>query len=285
MALTKPIKFITTFSKSGYELYGKTWIDTFTSNVKDSSITADIYVDFPITVSDTRIRIVDFNTNITGHDQWVNDFNKLFKGQSYNKTMAVRFSYKAFVMLHAFNTTDNQYVIWLDGDCVYKNHPQYTSLGNLLNGKVIAVQREANGGDDHCESGFVLFDPDHDDAPKFINQLAENYKINNVLRMDTPYDGFIIYKSLLGIEYIDLNQSHGENGIQSDPQCTFLHPELAMRFVHNIGPIGKSNYEAWEECRQTDAVFKLITGKVGLTPEQISQTRYKLVRIRDSVIL
>ena len=34
----KPIKFITTFSKNGYEVYGKTWIETFTKNVKDENM-------------------------------------------------------------------------------------------------------------------------------------------------------------------------------------------------------------------------------------------------------
>ena len=59
-AKIKPIKFITTFSKIGYEVYGKTWIETFSKNVLDPNITADIYVDFPIPETD-RITLIDFD--------------------------------------------------------------------------------------------------------------------------------------------------------------------------------------------------------------------------------
>jgi hypothetical protein len=34
----KPIKFITTFSKTGYEVYGKEWISSFSANVKEQDI-------------------------------------------------------------------------------------------------------------------------------------------------------------------------------------------------------------------------------------------------------
>lgn len=279
---TKPIKFVTTFSQSGYELYGKTWIETFTNNVKDNNITADIYVDFPIKVVDPRINIVNFDTTIKGHKQWVSSVTKLFKGLPYNKTMAIRFSYKAFVMMHAFSVNKGRYVVWLDGDCVYKSHQRFDVIGRLLKDKVIAVQREANGGNDHCESGFVLFDPDHADAAKFVEQLTTNYKVNNVVRMESPYDGFIIYKSLDGIDYVDLNHTYGRSGIQSDPGCTFLHPELKRRFIHNIGPTGKSNYDSWEQCKDKDNVFRLISNRTGL-PVDTGLARNRLIKIRSKV--
>ena len=39
------IKFVTTFSASGYEVYGKTWIQSFLDKTKDyPNITAKIYV-------------------------------------------------------------------------------------------------------------------------------------------------------------------------------------------------------------------------------------------------
>lgn len=277
----KPIKFITTFSKTGYEVYGKTWIETFSSNVKDVNVSVDIYIDFPITVTDDRINIIDYELAIPTHKNWLKEFESKYSGASYNKKMGMRFSYKSFVMQHALEKNSNCYLIWLDGDCIFKQNQLFTNFQEaILNNKFIAVQREHVGGDDHCESGFVLFDTDHSDKSKFLNQFKQNYNIENVIKMGSPYDGFIIYKSLNGIDYIDLNDGYGRDGIQSDPSETFLHPEINKRFLHNIGVTGKSQYESWQIYSRTDEYFKLIQGRAKKTPEEIKSIRQKLIQIR-----
>lgn len=273
----KPIKFITTFSKTGYEVYGKTWIDTFLNNVKDENITADIYVDFKLP-NYPKINYIDYNIAIPNHRQWINDFNSKFNGSTYNKKMGVRFSYKSFVMMHALENNPNHYVVWLDGDCIFKSIDDFSSIVNLLDEKAIAVQREDNGGHDHCESGIVIFDTNKID--KFLSQFKNNYQIDAVTNMDSPYDGFIIYKSLVGIDYKDLNAGYGRGGIQSDPNETFLHPEINKRFLHNIGITGKSRYSAWNVYSKTDEYFKLIQSRNRKTPEEIKDIRQKLIKMR-----
>ena len=279
----KPIKFITTFSKNGYGVYGKTWIETFTRNVKDENITADIYVDFPLTVSDPRITLIDYNSTIPNHKEWLQTFDSTYDGAMYNKKMGMRFSYKSFVMQHALDNNSNCYLIWLDGDCIFKENPSFSNFqDSVLGGKFIAVQREHAGGDDHCESGFVLFDADHTDKQRFNTQFKNNYMIENIIQMGSPYDGFVIYRSLNGIDYVDLNDGYGRGGIQSDPNETFLHPELNKRFLHNIGITGKSQYESWEAYSKSDPYFKLIMGRNKKTPEEIKDIRQKLVQMRNS---
>jgi len=278
----KPIKFITTFSKTGYEVYGRTWIESFSKNVKDQNISADIYVDFPLSITDSRINLIDYNSVIPQHKSWIKEFESNYTGIMYNKKMGVRFSYKSFVMQHALDNNSGCYLIWLDGDCIFKPDQSFSNFEELLlNNKFIAVQREHVGGDDHCESGFVLFDTDHQDKQKFNTQFKNNYKIDNIIKMGSPYDGFIIYRSLNGIDYIDLNLGYGKGGIQSDPNETFLHPELNKRFLHNIGPGGKSKYDAWNTYSKTDEYFKLIQGKVKKSPGDIRQIRQKLISIRN----
>ena len=279
----KPIKFITTFSKNGYEVYGKTWIETFTRNVKDENITADIYVDFSLTVSDPRITLINYNLAIPSHKEWMQKFESTYGGAMYNKKMGMRFSYKSFVMQHALDNNANCYLIWLDGDCIFKENPSFSNFqDSVLGGKFIAVQREHAGGDDHCESGFVLFDTDHADKQRFNTQFKNNYMIENIIQMGSPYDGFVIYRSLNGIDYVDLNDGYGRGGIQSDPNETFLHPELNKRFLHNIGITGKSQYESWEAYSKSDPYFKLIMGRNKKTPEEIKDIRQKLVQMRNS---
>lgn len=278
----KPIKFITTFSKNGYEVYGRTWLESFRNNVKDENISVDLYIDFNVP-SQEKINRVNYEDAIPHHKNWVKEFELNYKGAPYNKKMGMRFSYKSFVMQHALENNSNCYLIWLDGDCIFKENQNFSDFQeSLLNGKFIAVQREHNGGDDHCESGFVLFNTDHPDKQKFNSQFKTNYEINNIIRMGSPYDGFIIYRSLNGIDYVDLNDGYGRGGIQSDPNETFLHPELNKRFLHNIGVTGKSQYDDWKTYSNSDEYFKLIQGRNKKTPEEIVQIRNKLLSIRKS---
>lgn len=276
----KKIKFITTFSKNGYEVYGKEWINSFSNNVKESDITVDLYIDFPLNVTDTRINILNYDSVLPEHKIWLTNFETMYNGSHYNKKMGMRFSYKSFVMQHALDNNSDCYLIWLDGDCIFKPNQSYSELPNVLNGKFIAVQREINGGDDHCESGFVMFDVDHLDKQIFSQQFKENYKIENIIHMGSPFDGFVIYRSLNTIDYVDLNKGYGRGGIQSDPNETFLHPEINKRFLHNIGPTGKSSYSSWDKYSKIDEYFKLIHGKIKKSPEEIDQIRKKLISMR-----
>lgn len=279
----KKTKYVTTFSKNGYQVYGKTWIDTFLKCAASDDVTADIYVDFTIDAKSDKINFIDYNSAIPNHKMWLLQFESKFGGAHYNKMMGMRFSYKSFVMMHALENNNDSYVIWLDGDCVFNPDQDHSTFANsILNDKFIAVQREHNGGDDHCESGIVVFDTSHPDRITFLNQFKHNYEIDNIIQMGSPFDGFIVYRSLNGIDYVDLNDGWGRGGIQSDPNETFLNPEVRKRFIHNIGITGKTKYERWSQYADTDEFFKLIYGrtKVKKTPEEIAGARKKLISMR-----
>jgi hypothetical protein len=282
----KPIKFITTFSEIGYNLYGKTWIDTFTNNVKNNNVSADIYVDSPIQVSNEKIKIINYNTAIPHHKSWCAQFDSRYSNGNgiYAKKMGVRFSYKSFVMMHALENNKDCYVIWLDGDCIFKRNQDFSTFPeSLLNGKGIASQREHNGGNDHMESGVVIFDVDHEDCKKFLDKFKQNYEIETIIHMSSPYDGFIICKSIdqTQISYVNLNDEYGRGGIQSDPNETFLHPEINKRFHHNIGITGKQQYSAWGSVSKQDQYFRLIQNSAPKkTPQEIKAIRDKLLEKR-----
>lgn len=276
----KPIKIITTFSKNGYAVYGKKWIESYTKHVKDTNVSVDLYVDFELPAH--NVNVVNYDLAIPEHKSWLQEFNALYDGGLfYNKKMAMRFSYKAFVMQHALKNNSGCYLMWLDGDCVFKEDQDFSQFPeNILNEKFIAVQREKTHGDDHCESGIVIFDTDHIDKQKFLNAFIENYTIQNTIHMNQPYDGFLIYKSLDGLDYTDLNDGHGIYGIQSDPTMTFLNPELKKRFLHNIGSTGKKQYESYNGIARYDEYFKLIEQRDKRTPEEIQDTKNKLLELR-----
>jgi hypothetical protein len=285
----KPIKFITTFSEIGYNLYGKTWIQTFTDNVNVDNVSANIYVDSPIQVSNQKIKTIDYNTAIPAHKSWCAQFDSRYSNGNgiYAKKMGVRFSYKSFVMINALENNKDCYVIWLDGDCIFKQNQDFSTFPeSLLNGKAIASQREHNAGNDHMESGVVIFDVDHEDCKKFLNKFKENYMIDNIIHMGSPFDGFIICKSIdqSGIDYIDLNAGYGRGGIQSDPNETFLHPEISKRFHHNIGITGKQQYSSWSTVSKQDQYFRLIQNSAPKkTPAEIKVIRDALLAKRKNV--
>jgi hypothetical protein len=277
----KPIKFITTFSQNGYTLYGKHWIKTFSENVENDNVTVDLYLDFLIPISDSRINIVNYDSAIPNHKNWIKQFESKSKHTLYNKKMGIRFSFKSFVMQHAIDNNKDCYVVWLDGDCIYKPNT-YNFIQSLLNGNAVACQREHNGGADHIESGIVIFDVDHLDTKLFNTRFKQLYQVDTLINQEFPYDGFMIYLSLKqsGITYTDLNAGYGRGGIQSDPNQTFLHPEIQSRFYHNIGPSGKARYDSWEIINKTDEYFKLLKGKLKKSPEEIKAIRQKLIDTR-----
>lgn len=278
----KKIKYITTFSKNGYEVYGKTWINSFLSNVNDSNVIAEIYVDFPLQVSSDKIIIKDYDSAVPNHKDWITEFESKYNGAQYNKKMGVRFSFKSFVMMHALENNNDCYVIWLDGDCIFQSNQSYSDFVEpILNNKFVAVQREHNGGDDHCESGIVIFDTTHKDKQKFLDKFKSCYEINNIIQMGSPYDGFVVYRCAKQIDYVDLNLGYGRGGIQSDPNETFLNPELKKRFIHNIGITGKSKYGTWKVYAEKDEYFKLIRGKIRKTPQEIQNLRIQLINARN----
>ena len=235
----KPVIFITTFSKEGYESYGKTWIDVFTSYTKDSI--ALIYTDFELVTDNARIKGIDFDSNIPYHSVWANEFyNADTISKNGYKQLGIKFSHKAFVMLDVLEKYSNEYVIWLDGDCEFKDFADFNEfVPKLLNNTFMACQIEKDIAvwrkEEHIESGIILFDTMHADKLKFVNELKRLYSIDYIKTLEKPYDGFLIKRALdnIKIQYVDLFPE-GYIPSESSAHTTFIHPEIYCRFNHNI---------------------------------------------------
>lgn len=257
------IIFFTTFNKSGYELYGKSWIKTFikVANYYNKFHAKIYYEGFNPKEQHQNIEWIDYNQAIPQHEQWKKDYNSKTNHADYVKTMTVRFSHKAFVIQHALDNHKADYLIWIDGDCVFKNE-DYTDFPNMLGDKFLACQMEHARDLNHIESGILIFNGKHEHTKIWNEKFKENYKVENILPMGEPYDGFIVYKSLLmtKLPFVDLNANFGKGGIQSDPNQTFLHPEIDKRFHHNIGWTGKNQYDNWDIIKDKDDIYKKMKG-------------------------
>jgi hypothetical protein len=260
---TKPITFFTTFNESGYELYGKSWIESFIQNVASSrnNIKAIIYAhDIPnLTSNHPQVEIIDYETTFPEHKEWKEKFLTKSNHPPRVKDFTIRFSHKGFVTQHVLSDLKEGYGIWADGDVVFKQE-NYSTFPDLLfeNNEVLACQIEDGA---HIESGILIFNLEHSDMHKFIKAYKDNYSLSEVIsKYGEPYDGFVARRALLHSEvsYVDLNKITGQRGIQSDPNETFLHPEIKKRFTHNIGITGKKSYNNWNEVKTKDKIFSIL---------------------------
>jgi hypothetical protein len=130
----------------------------------------------------------------------------------------------------------------------------------------------------HVESGILIFDGKHVDTKIFNKHFIENYKVNNVIKMGEPYDGFIVSKSLITsqLDYFNLNKNFGKGGIQSDPSLTFLHPEIKKRFVHNIGWTGKNQYNTFNLVKERDDILKKLENTLFGNKKEKQEKRKRL---------
>lgn len=257
--LCDDVLFFTTFNKNGYDLYGKEWIRSFirTANYY-SKVRARVYYEgFVPDIDHPSIEWVDYEQAIPSHKQWKTDYLAKTTHSDYVKTMTVRFSHKAFVIQHALDNVAGGYAIWLDGDCIFKADDYSHFPSSILDGKFLACQVEHAHELNHVESGILIFDIGHPDTQQFNREFKEHYKADNVLLMGQPYDGFLVFKSLLtsGVAYVDLNDGYGKGGIQSDPSMTFCHPAINSKFIHNIGWTGKTQYSDWDSIYARDAIY------------------------------
>jgi hypothetical protein len=272
------VLFFTTFNENGYELYGKTWIETFVKIANYyPSIKAKIYyegrqppIDHP------NITYVSFTKEIPQHRVWKDQLRKRSTHDDYVKTMIERFSYKSFVIQDVLEKHNNDYLIWLDGDCVFKPADYSNFPRGLLEDKFLACQVEENHDLNHIESGILIFNGKHCDTKKFNERFIKNYTFEELLPMGQPYDGFVIFRTLLmsNLKYINLNERYGRGGIQSDPNCTFQHPDIKSKFIHNIGWTGKHQYDNWDEIFSKDEIFNKVKGFLfGNAPAILAQRR------------
>jgi hypothetical protein len=206
--------------------------------------------------------------HIPEQTQWKAYFERVSTHNLHVKKLSIKFSFKSFVISKGLKDNSDKYVIWLDADCIFKSNDLKDFAKNLLADKFVACQKES--GSDHVESGIVIFDTEHKDKQLFVDTF-DGYYHGDVNSFGELFDGFVINRTLLTapIDFVDLNATYGLQGVQSDPNLTFLNPEISSRFHHNIGITGKRSYDDWKTYSRQDQYFQIIHG---IDPEEIRAT-------------
>lgn len=232
-------KVITTFGKTGKELYGNQFLRTFLEHWPNDIKLTVYYEDWIPDLFDTRIEYLDIDAVIPEvnkfRDHCIECINQMPKQERVQKRInwynkAIRWSFKSFVMYKELERKESRYIIWLDGDVTTLRRPDPRIAEKTLNGCAFASQLEFIKGNNHCESGYVAFDTDHPDNSKIIEHIKNGYEKYKVLTLDKPWDGFWLALMLSqGISFNNLNRDR----VGSDK--TFTNRNLYGVLKHNVG--------------------------------------------------
>jgi hypothetical protein len=231
-------KVITTFGKTGKQIYGNEFIETFLK-FWPQEIKLTIYSeDWSPNIYDSKIEYIDIDTAIPG----VNSFRDFcisemqqYQDQKANKRInwynkAIRWSFKSFVIHCELTRKEKRYIIWLDGDVSTIGPIEQDIAKKLLKGNVIAGQIEYVKGQKHIESGIVVFDTEHPDCEKIIDHIKSGYIDMQVLTLPKPWDGFWLAKLLES--NIDFTDMHKESSRGMKP---FANKYIVNSLIHNVG--------------------------------------------------
>jgi hypothetical protein len=230
-------KVITTFSRTGKELYGNQFIDTFLKHWPEDVLLTVYYEDWIPELINSRIEYIDIDLAIPEVNQFRDycqiEIDKLTDKKSkrinwFNK--AIRWSFKSLVMYTELKRKQTRYIIWLDGDVSTLKSPVSDFAQTILHESAFASQLEFIKGADHCESGIVVFDTEHANTSKIITHIKNGYINMEVLTLDKPWDGFWLALMIKqGISFYDMNKDK----IGSDK--TFTNRYLFGVLKHNVG--------------------------------------------------
>lgn len=194
---------ITTFHEPGLRQYGQTMIDSFDRHWP-RNVPLIVYAEAcdPHAPSDRIIirnlltscpDLVSFKqqhqNNPVAHGRVAKDTNVPFADNQF-KWDAVRFSHKVFAVIHACETADSDWVIWLDADTKTFADIPGSWLDEICDNKSMACylgRREKY----HSECGWVAYNRRHRDLAVFMAQWRDLYKSGRLFDLKEYHDSFV----------------------------------------------------------------------------------------------
>jgi len=228
---------VTTFSKDGYELYGKRMIETWLSYWPSSEYQLIVYVeDFNLDEKDSGIiqrdiyeccpELIDFKK--ASLEMIASSPNDGKYEKRIQKT--VKWAHKVFVNHHAITHCDSDYLIFLDGD-TYTTNPVPSNLAKDLCGEdLIAVHFERLIHGLHFETGLLVFNLQHEQIKEFARLYISGYHNLEIYERPKTWDSFWLvhlYKTYdLPIRNLSWKNSNK----------VFNNPIVRSILEHNVGP-------------------------------------------------
>ena len=194
---------ITTFHEPGLKQYGQRMIDAFDRHwPKDIDLIVYAENCSPTAPSE-RIKIVDLlavspdlvnfkhrhQNNPVANGTVMKETGIPFKDNNF-KWDAVRFSHKVFSVIHACQTLDSDWIIWLDADTVTFQDIPADFLPSVCDNQSLACylgRREKY----HSECGWVAYNRRHPQLTDFITQWRDLYNNDTIFDLREYHDSFV----------------------------------------------------------------------------------------------
>lgn len=202
------IEVVTTFHKEGMDTYGQRFLDSFALNV-GNDIKLTVYAEDcnPINPDSTQITIVpaDVLTKLTSFKQKWKDVPKANgicpfperRPRDYHKEFkwhAVRFANKVYAVFHACQTSDADWVVWMDADTFVHSDITADEFKNLLDPKYwITYVGRGQGSQTWPECGFYGINKQDKAAMHFLTEFERMYDDaeNGIFLLDEWHDSFV----------------------------------------------------------------------------------------------
>ena len=222
------MRVITTFSKDGYELYGRkmvnTWLQYWPLNYELLVYTED----FKLNEKDKRLFEIDINHACPDLLKFKQNSYKIITSNEKEKRhidKAIRWSHKVYAISHALNNSEN-FLLFLDGDTytIKTVVPNLTQL--LVKNHLFAVHFEHIKDVLHFETGLIAFNLNHKQIPLLREELQKGYDNLDIYKLPKAWDGFWfshLYKKF-NLDVVNLGSG-----------AVFSNPLIKGTLIHNVG--------------------------------------------------
>jgi len=180
------VSYISSFSDVHLPIYGNKFFKGF-ENIKDplyfyaENFYKDDAFDFYETIPHHK-EFYEYIKNLQNKTTDKKEKRRLDKG--------LRWSYKSYVIIHALESIDTDYLIWIDGDVQVLKTPPDNLCQNLCGDKLMFGFEESVARMKHIESGFVIFNKNHPNINLILDGYKEGYYDKKVLDLPKPWDSF-----------------------------------------------------------------------------------------------
>jgi hypothetical protein len=217
---------ITTFSKDGYDLYGRkmisTWLKYWPENYR-----LTVYVEnYLLDEKDDRLSSLEIYDVCQGLAEFKEQSLKLDQKKSrVDKT--IKWCYKVYAIKHALSV-DDAYLIFLDGDTYTRDHIPRNLAADLVGNNLFAVHFEKLKHGLHFETGLVVFNLRHEKKRWLQDIITAAYDDLEIYNMIKTWDGFWLAHLYQEYSLPVKNLSAGCSGV-------FCNPLIKGKLVHDVG--------------------------------------------------
>lgn len=234
---------ITTFSQDGYELYGKSMVESW-SKFWSKHYKLVVYVeDFKFDIADPRIEQRDIHQSCPDLVQFKKESQELLKDKKIEKRIqkTIKWSHKVFAIDHALRNSKDKFLIYLDGDTytIAKVHKGLAAR-LLYDDSLFAVHFERLLAGKHFETGLIVFDREHKRMSEFLEVYKQGYTSMDIYSMDKTWDGFWLV-------HISEKYEFPVKNLATKTTKVFNNPIVREILRHDVGPkkYEKSGYNRY----------------------------------------